>query len=321
MSSSVRILIKGAGDLATGIAVRLYRAGFRNIVMTEIASPTTVRLTVAFSRAVYEGNAEVEGIKAVLTGKDAIAKEIMPESNICGQIGQANPPIRVVVDEECEILSLYRPDILIDAIIAKHNTGTSIHDAELVIGVGPGFVAGCDCHAVVETMRGHELGRVYYEGSAIPNTGIPGNVGGYSVERLIRASGEGIFRPVRKIGDIVEAGEVVGYTVRKSGEVVTPGEVAGYTVQQDGDVPEDGKSAECTDLEEIPSYAQISGVIRGLLAPGVCVHDGMKAGDIDARCDKNCCYTVSDKARAIGGGVLEAVCAYARWNRDVVNIR
>ena len=161
-----------------------------------------------------------------------------------------------------------------DAIIAKKNIGTKMTDAPLVIGVGPGFTAGIDCHRVIETKRGHYLGRVIEAGSAIPNTGIPGNVGGYTVERIIRAGEDGIFVPKVSIGDQVEAGQVVA--------------ISGNT----------------------PVRAQITGIVRGLLQEGVRVTKGMKAGDIDARCEKAHCFTISDKARAIGGGVLEAVCGW-----------
>lgn len=152
-------------------------------------------------------------------------------------------------------------------------------DAPLVIGVGPGFTAGTDCHRVIETKRGHYLGRVIDKGSAIPNTGVPGNVGGYTVERLLRAADSGIFRPLAEIGDYVTEGQTVAF----SGNV--------------------------------PVKAQISGIIRGLLQAGVPVTKGMKAGDIDARCERNHCFTISDKARAIGGGVLEAVSA---WEHGVL---
>ncbi len=263
----MKILIKGAGDLATGIGWRLKRAGYR-VWMTDLAVPTAVRRTVAFSRAIYEGEAIVEGVVScrVSTMKEAEAAEALGK-------------IPVFSDPEAEIRRLWQPEVLVDAIIAKKNLGTRITDAPLVIGVGPGFTAGADCHRVVETKRGHYLGRVIEEGSAIPNTGIPGNVGGYTVERLLRASGSGPFMPRVSIGDYVEKGQ----TVALSGGV--------------------------------PVKAQISGIVRGLLQAGVPVTEGMKAGDIDARCESDHCFTISDKARAIGGGVLEAVAA---WEHGVL---
>lgn len=260
----MRVLIKGAGDLATGIACRLHNCGFQ-IIMTEISVPLTVRRTVAFSRAVYEGSVTVEGI----TGRLAEApKEI--EKIV------ADREIAVIVDPDVKYMEWYKPDVVVDAILAKKNLGTTMEDARLVIGVGPGFTAGVDCHLVVETKRGHYLGRVIRNGSAIPNTGIPGEIGGYSIERLIKATGDGEFVPEVAIGDIVEKGQLVGY----SGEQ--------------------------------PIYAQMGGVVRGMLQPGVQVTKGLKCGDIDARCEVAHCYTVSDKARAIGGGVLEGILSCCR---------
>ena len=258
----MRILIKGAGDLATGIGWRLHRAGYE-VWMTDIAVPTAVRRTVSFSRAVYEGEAEVEGVRARLVQTE--------EDGYC--IAKSGD-IPVFIDPEGNICRTLKPDVVVDAIIAKKNIGTKITDAPLVIGVGPGFTAGIDCHRVIETKRGHYLGRVIESGSPIPNTGIPGNVGGYTVERIIRAGEEGIFVPKVSIGDRVEAGQVVA--------------ISGST----------------------PVQAQITGIVRGLLQEGVRVTQGMKAGDIDARCERAHCFTISDKARAIGGGVLEAVCGW-----------
>lgn len=255
----MRVLIRGAGDLATGIAYRLYKCGFE-IIMTEIAMPLTVRRTVAFSRAVYEGSAEVEGVRAVLVQTPDQAETVLK-----------NQEIPVMVDPELKYKSEYRADVLVDAILAKRNLGTKIDDAKLVIGVGPGFTAGEDCHVVVETKRGHDLGRVIHEGSAIPNTGIPGVVGGYSIERLVRASADGIFEPKVSIGDFVEKDQIIAYS---GGQ---------------------------------PIRAKMSGIVRGMLQPGVNVKEGLKCGDIDARCELRHCYTISDKARSIGGGVLEAI--------------
>ena len=258
----MKILIRGAGDLATGIAYRLKRCG-HDILMTDVAVPTAVRRTVAFSRAVYEGRAEVEGIEAVLVSDIDEAEAAI-----------ASDRIPVIVDPEAAVREDFAPDVVVDAIIAKKNTGTGINDAGLVIGVGPGFTAGVDCHCVVETKRGHYLGRTIYDGSAIPNTGIPGEIGGYSIERIIRAEAEGEFRPVRQIGEKVLKGDIVA----ESGGV--------------------------------PIKALMPGIIRGMLQEGVHVTSGMKCGDIDARCEVSHCYTISDKARAIGGGVLEAVSRY-----------
>ena len=169
------ILIKGAGDLATGVAHRLKQCGF-NVVMTEISEPTMVRRTVAFSQAVYDKEVEVEGIKAVLASEKQDIYNIIEDGNIA-----------ILVDEKANIIDEIKPDIIIDAIIAKKNLGTNITDAKIVIALGPGFSAGFDCHCVVETKRGHYLGKTIYSGSAIPNTGVPGDIGGYTKERIIRA--------------------------------------------------------------------------------------------------------------------------------------
>ena len=218
----MKVLIRGAGDLATGIASRLYGAGHQ-ILMTEIEIPLTVRRTVALSRAVYEGSAQVEEMTGVLAKDQTGAETAISDGNIA-----------VMVDEEASCRRWFRPDVIVDAILAKRNLGTRITDAPFVIGVGPGFTAGADCNCVIETKRGHTLGNIIWSGSAIPNTGVPGNVAGYTVERLIRAEADGALEPKVQIGDI------------------------------------------------------------------------------DARAEVSHCYTISDKARAVGGGVLEAVTGFER---------
>ena len=253
------VLIRGAGDLASGIALRLWRCGF-SVVMTEIAQPTTIRRTVAFSDAVLHGSARVEEAEARFAPDVPAAKALL-----------AAGFIPVLNDPEAACKSELRPDVLVDAILAKRNLGTSIADAPVVIGVGPGFTAGEDCRAVVETMRGHSLGRVIYEGSALPNTNIPGLIGGFAGERVLRAPADGIFTGAKKIGDRVESGDIAGYV--------------------------DGLPMRCT----------IGGVLRGLLADGVPVRKGLKSGDVDPRADPAYCFTVSDKALAVAGGVLEAI--------------
>ena len=260
----MKILIKGAGDLATGIAARLFRAGHR-ILMTEIPVPLTVRRTVAFSRAVYEGSALVEETEARFAGTEKEAKEILSRGDIA-----------VKVDPEASCRNWFRPDVIVDAILAKKNLGTRIADAPFVIGVGPGFTAGADCNCVVETKRGHYLGQVIWRGSAIPNTGVPGDVGGYTTERLLRASADGIMEPKVQIGDKVEKGQITALT------------------------------------GSVPVYAQMPGIVRGLLQEGAEVRKGLKIGDIDARAHSSYCYTISDKARAVGGAVLEAVSLYEK---------
>lgn len=253
------VFIKGAGDIATGIAVRLYLAGF-SIVMSETVEPTAIRRTVAFSRAVTEGEATVEGIEARLA-KDADEAQSIAQ----------NGGVAVLVDPEGNGISALMPDAVVDAILAKRNLGTRITDAPAVVGVGPGFRAGADCHAAVETMRGHDLGRALYSGCPKPNTGVPGNIGGYGAERVMHSPAEGVFTQLKDIGSIVEAGDIVAT-------------VAGEPVR-----------------------AGIGGVLRGILPDGARVFAGMKCADVDPRGDVSACFTVSDKARAVGGGVLEAI--------------
>ena len=253
------VLIKGGGEMATGVAHRLTRARFK-VCMTETPYPQAVRRGVAFCEAVYEGEKEVEGVVAKAIGsKEEIFK-----------VWQDNK-IPILVDPEAMIRSFLNPDVLIDAILAKKNLGTKISDASLVIGLGPGFRAGGDVHLVIETNRGHNLGRVILQGGAEENTGVPGEIGGSSAERVFRAPASGRFSCRKKIGDYVQAGEVVA-------------SVGGLPVQ-----------------------AEIEGILRGLLRDGSEVWEGMKLGDVDPRGVKESCYTISDKARAVAGGVLEAI--------------
>lgn len=254
----MRVVIRGAGDLASGVALRLWRAGM-DVVLLDVEKPTAIRRTVAFSEAIVHGKQTVEDVTAKLA-----AAETAEETLAAGMIP-------VLVDPEGRSIPTLRPDALVDAILAKRNLGTKITDAPVVIGVGPGFTAGVDCHAVVETMRGHTLGRVIREGSAIPNTGIPGLIGGFAGERVLRAPTAGLFHPLRDIGDAVTEGEILAT-------------VAGQ-----------------------PMTATLTGTLRGILPEGTEVFPGMKAGDIDPRCQRSHCFTASDKALAVGGGVLEAI--------------
>ena len=253
------VLIRGAGDIATGIALRLHRAGLR-VVMTDLPAPTAIRRTVCFSPAILHGETEVEGVRALRADSPEQALSLL-----------AQGVVPVLPDPDCRCRGQLHPDALVDAILAKKNLGTRITDAPVVVGIGPGFTAGEDCHAVVETMRGHTLGRVIYRGSALPNTNIPGLIGGYAGERVLRAPEDGIFRQLLDIGAEVQ-----------------PGDVAGEV---------DGQPMRCT----------IGGVVRGILPDGTPVHKGMKSGDVDPRCRPEYCTTASDKALAVGGGALEAI--------------
>jgi xanthine dehydrogenase accessory factor len=262
------ILIRGAGDLASGTALRLARCGFA-VVMTETSAPSSVRRTVCFSEAVYRGETHVEEVTSRLvhdTGERDAAL--------------ARGEIPVFVDPDGSAARELCPAALIDAIMAKRNLGTSISDAPLVIALGPGFTAGKDCHAVIETKRGHTLGRVIWQGQALPDTGIPGNIAGYTEERLLRAPADGVFSGLLAIGDTVAEGEAVA-VVRGRGD--------------------DGADA----VYEL--RARVSGVLRGILPDGFNARKGMKAGDVDPRAERDNCFTVSDKSFSVAGGVLEAL--------------
>ena len=259
------ILIKGGGEMASGVAQRLVRSGFR-VCLTEIAEPLAVRRAVSFCEAVFAGRTEIEG----LIGRRVTGIEEVRRSWEEGEVP-------IVVDPGCAIRTPLAPAVVVDAILAKRNTGTAPGDAPLVIGLGPGFYAGRDVHVVIETNRGHRLGRVIDEGEAEPDTGIPGDIGGYTEERVLRAPAGGTFRGMKRIGERIEKGEVVA-------------EVGG-----------------------VPLAAAISGVLRGILHDGLIADADMKVADVDPRGVREHCLTVSEKARAIGGAVLEAV--MRKYNR------
>lgn len=259
---NLKVLIRGGGELATAMACRLADSHFK-VIMTEVSKPQAVRRNVSFCEAVYEGTKTVEGKTARLVSSAG-------ETRAAWKAGQ----LALIVDPDVTILSDIKPDIEIDAIIAKKNLGTRITDADLVIGLGIGFEAGKDVHVVIETNRGHNLGRVIREGIAEADTGNPGNIGGYTTERVMRAPSDGTFKTVKKIGDMVKAGDTVAYV---------------------------GKE---------PVKAAIPGIVRGLLRDGTPVTKGLKAGDVDPRGNKEYCFTISDKGRTISGGVLEAIMAH-----------
>jgi len=253
------ILVKGGGEMATGVAHRLTRCGFR-VCLTEISQPLAVRRAVSFCEAVFEGQMGVEGL---------LARRVVGKEEIFRAWKEGKVPL--IVDPECTIRQVLNPDVLVDAILAKRNTGTRITDAPLVIGLGPGFRAGDDVHWVIETNRGHRLGKVIEEGAAEPDTGIPGEISGYTWERVLKAPVGGKFKGKKQIGDRVERGEVVA------------------------------------EVEGVPLDSKVAGVLRGILRDGLRVQERMKVGDIDPRGIREYCFAISEKARAIGGGVLEAV--------------
>jgi len=262
-----RGVVRGAGDLATGVILRLVRAGFR-VAALEAPQPSAIRRTVCLSEAMYQGRAEVEGVAAVRVGSAAEALDALARSGPDG-------PVPLLADPQCASLAALEPLALVDAIIAKRNLGTRIGMAPVVVALGPGFEAGLDADAVVETNRGHDLGRVLLAGRAEPDTGVPGLIAGMGGERVLHAPVAGAAENLRKIGDLVRAGEPVLRIRGADGEAVL--------------------------------NAAIDGTLRGLIRPGYPVHAGMKVGDVDPRCRREHCFSVSDKARAIGGGVLEAI--------------
>lgn len=269
MTTYPRIIIKSGGEMASGIAVRLYRAGFRNIVMLETQHPLAVRRAVSFCEAVHDGQQRVEGITA--------RRADQPE-DIQGL--WRNGMLAVAVDPEWKLIARLTPEMTIDAVLAKRNLGTTMGEAPLVVALGPGFTAGVDAHYVIETNRGHDLGRVYAQGSAQPNTGIPGNIGGYAKERVLRAPVDGIVESCREIGRSIRAGEAV-----------------------------------CA-VDGVPVAAAIDGIVRGCIRAGTKARAGMKLGDIDPRGVPEYCATVSEKARALGGAVLEVLCAHLNRQGD-----
>jgi xanthine dehydrogenase accessory factor len=259
-----KVFIKGAGEQASATAHRLFRAGYR-VLMTELARPTAIRRSVAFASAVYEGVVEVEGVRGVLCRVEDVAREPAAEW----------PHVAVCVDPTSRLVRSWRPDVIVDARILKLNLDNAPTDAPLVIGLGPGLVAGQDVHYVIETMRGHDLGRIIAEGATAHDTGRPGDIGGFTTERLLRSPADGVFTSARRIGDRLAAGDVVAHV---GGE---------------------------------PLVSAVAGVLRGLLWPGLEVTTGFKVADVDPREDPALCRTLSDKARTISGSVLELVVAHA----------
>lgn len=252
------VIMRGAGDLATGVASRLHNSGFP-IIMLDIPEPTVIRTSVSFAPALFTGISVVEGIEAVrCTAENALKTALEGK-------------IAVVADPDGKLIEALKPQIVVDAILAKRNLGTTKGMAPFVVALGPGFTAGVDCHAVIETKRGHRLGAIIYEGSAIPNTGIPGVIGGYGKERVMHSPCSGVFRSVSQIGDLVEVGQIIAY------------------------------------VGETPVITEIGGKVRGMLTSGLKVPERFKVADVDPRGKDTDHTTISDKARAIGGGVLEAI--------------
>ena len=323
IKNNLLIICRGAGDLATGIIHRLHRAGYR-VIALETDYPAAIRRQVSFCEAVYDGSAAVEGVTARLvpaltdaetdTEIDAEADvetdaEIGTEIDTETYSGLNDTPathtasekwdrsaieavleageVPLLIDPTGESIALLKPDVVVDAIIAKKNLGTTINMAPLVIGVGPGFTAGNDVHLVIESMRGHNLARIITDGMAQPNTGVPGNIAGFTSERVIHAPAAGYIHDVRKIGDIVQKGDEIARIYPDKGSF--DNELSEY----------------------VPVNATITGIIRGLIREGYYFREGFKIADIDPReSELTNCFTISDKARSIAGSVLEAVSAF-----------
>ncbi len=258
-----KVLVKGAGEQASAVGHRLFRAGYR-VVMTDLAQPTAIRRTVSFCSAIYEGGIEIEGVRGRLHALEAVPA--LPAGSW--------DHVVVCVDPEARLVQRWRPDVIVDARILKRSLDNSPADAGLVIGLGPGFEAGHHVHFVVETHRGHDLGRVIAYGASQDDTGEPGDIGGFTHERLLRAPAEGVFETAHAIGETLAVDDIVAV-------------VAG-----------------------VPVRARVAGTLRGLLWPGLAVTAGQKVGDVDPRGDARMCRTLSDKARTISGGVLELVAAH-----------
>lgn len=265
----MKVVIRGGGDLATGVAEVLYQSGFK-ILILDIEKPSSIRRSVCFSEAIYDGVTKVE---------DIICKKVENENEIEKCWNEKIIPI--MVDEKGEIIKKIKPDVVVDSIIAKKNLGTTKEMAPITVALGDGFEAGKDVDIVIETMRGHNLGRIIKSGRAMKNTGIPGEIKGVSKDRVIYSLANGIFSSVKKIGDTVQKDEIIGYV---------------------GDVEIRGK---------------ISGVLRGIIREGYEVTENMKIGDIDPRIEeKNNCFTISDKARSLGGAVLRAIMFRLKEERE-----
>lgn len=267
----ITVIIRGAGDLASGVAYALYNAGFK-IIMTEISNPSAIRRSVSFCEAIYTNETTIEGITCKKASDYDDAKRI------------ACFDIALLEDPNLSFLSTaQKPQILVDAIIAKKNLGTRIDMADFVVALGPGFSAGVDCHAVIETMRGHNLGRIIYEGGAIPNTGIPGLIGGVDKDRVIHSPQNGVISLVHDIGDVVNKGDVIAF--------IDP------------------------DNKNTPVIATIDGILRGIIRDGYNVKSGIKIADIDPRIsEQKNCFTISDKSRTIGMATLLAIMNYLNKN-------
>jgi xanthine dehydrogenase accessory factor len=266
--TDLRIIVRSGGDIASGVAWRLHQCGMK-VLITEIERPLAVRRAVSFCEAVYDGQTVVEGVKAVLIRSGEDADGLWNDGHI-----------PVLVDPQCQVRKQIRPAVIVDAILAKKNMGTRKEDAPLVIALGPGFTAGQDAHYVVETKRGHHLGRLIMKGPAEPNTGAPGAINGITLDRVFRAPDDGLWKNSLNIGALVKKGDLLGH------------------------------------VGDVPVRSAIGGVVRGMIRPEIPVSKGLKIGDVDPRGIVEYCSTISEKALAVGGGVLEGILRFWKKGED-----
>lgn len=297
-ASDLKILVRGAGDIASGIIWNLVYAGF-NVCCTEVKDPSTIRTEVAFSTAVYDGEKTIDGVECIfcegshsslIQGESQSISHTVRASytsdkhTIVNEINKCweEKKVALIIDPSAKILDEIKFDVVVDAILAKKNLGTKIDMAPLVIGVGPGFTANVDCHIAIETMRGHNLARIIESGSPMENTGVPGLIAGHGKDRVIHAPASGMIHNLHKVGDTVKCGEVIA--VIDEGSHSSP--------VQDG----------------VNVLASIDGILRGIIRDGYNVMKGLKIADIDPRLTEyDNCFTISDKARSIGGAVVVAI--------------
>ncbi|MCD4713569.1 MAG: EF2563 family selenium-dependent molybdenum hydroxylase system protein [Clostridiales bacterium] len=260
-----KVLVRGGGDLATAVIQKLFKSGFK-VVVSELENPKMVRRTVSFSSAIYEGTHSVEGIEAIYC-KHVDEIDVLLNAN----------KIPVLTCNEDVIMEAFKPDIFVDATLSKKKVNYSLDKAEIVVGLGPEINAGVDAHVVIETARGHDLGRLIFAGYAKENTHCPGDIAGYTTERVLRSPCDGVIKSLKRIGDHIEKNETIAF------------------------------------VNDMPVISQVEGVLRGLIHDNVEITKGMKVGDVDPRGITEYCYTISEKGRNIAGGVLEAIL----WRRDV----
>ena len=320
MKNDLKILVRGAGDIASGIIWSLAYAGF-NVCCTEVEKPSTIRTEVAFSTAIYDGKKTLDGVECVLCG-GSHSSPVQGDSHSVDYIVGASytsanqiitndiykcweeKKVALIIDQDAKILDEIKFDVVVDAILAKKNLGTKIDMAPLVIGVGPGFTTNVDCHLAIETMRGHNLARIIVNGSPMKNTGVPGLIAGHSSDRVIHSPANGIIHNLHKIGDIVKKDEVIA--VIDEGSLISSVQDVAHEVCDD-----EGSQYLNTNYSRknsVKVLASIDGILRGIIRDGYNVTKELKIADIDPRLTEyDNCFTISDKARSIGGAVVIAI--------------